>query len=240
MFVRWQQLKQKKLQIVQIIENKIIEKRKTLPDVAIRASRVQLKHYYYTKIRLFMQHLDSNGALLFLQEVVMLTRELLSQIEKALNIRFEEWHIKYLLKEPQVMKMTWTGRQTGKTTLWILELLFSGNKPLVIIMTDKTDLANRVNDGQIEVRISAEVCDWFSLLVRYERNASIQFYEQFFVKELMDIHKKLKKSGIPVRDVYVIEARNLDIKLKEIQRDMKKKKLNEKCIFRLGKGKSDG
>ena len=167
----------------------------------------------------------------------MLTRELLSRIEKALNIQFKEWHIKYLLKEPQVMNMTWTGRRTGKTTLWILELLFSGNKPMVIVMTDKAALVNRVNDDQIEVRISAEVCDWFSLLGNYERNASIQFYEQFFVKELMDIHKKLKKSGIPVRDVYVVESRNLDIKLKEIQRDIKKKKLNEKRIFRLGKWK---
>ena len=62
----------------------------------------------------------------------MITKELIPKIEMALGFELLEWQIKYLLKEPQVLDLRWTGRKTGKTMLSMLDLLFESDKPLFL------------------------------------------------------------------------------------------------------------
>jgi Uri superfamily endonuclease len=110
--------------------------------------------------------------------------DLLKRIEDALNIKFYDWQIKYLLKEPMVLDMRITGRTTGKTLVWVIEKLFESTEPL--------DLSDRE-----KVLISS---DWWCCENRIDR-AMTHPYQRWYKDYVREIYTKLNNAGIQTRKV---------------------------------------
>lgn len=112
-----------------------------------------------------------------------LNTESLSKIEKALDIKFYDWQVEYLLNTSSTLDIQATGRRSGKTLVHIIKLLFSDDKPI---------RAYKVKEVQ-------RYSDWYSVS---NELYNISSYTKWFKKYLQDIYKKLLKGGLQPRPVF--------------------------------------
>ena len=108
----------------------------------------------------------------------------LKHIEKALDVKFYDWQLAYLLKQPMLLDLKTTGRCTGKTLTYIIELLFMDDSIL--------DLSKYEN--------AVEHCDWWSVEKHKERIKSSS-YPSWFVHNLKTVYIMLNEKGIKTRIV---------------------------------------
>lgn len=113
-----------------------------------------------------------------------LNKNLICKIEEALRIKFEDWQKDYLLDVPRILDMRITGRRTGKTTLYIIKLLFKDNKPI----------------KAYEQREVTHCSDWFSTTNNPARSEPL--YTNCFKRYLQDIYEALTEKGISPRPVF--------------------------------------
>ena len=113
-----------------------------------------------------------------------MNKELISRIEKVLDINFRVWQQKYLLNEPMLLDMRMTGRCTGKTLVFVLKQLFEDSTPL--LLNNPTNILNNA--------------DWWCCEVRKDRAEGIP-YLSWYRHELRDIYEKLNEAGIVTREV---------------------------------------
>lgn len=113
-----------------------------------------------------------------------MSKELIFEIESALEITFHEWQRKYLLNEPMLLDMKMTGRCTGKTLVYIVKQLFEESEPL--LLRNKTETLNSA--------------DWWCCENRIER-ALYHPYIDWYRSTLKEIHEKLNEAGIVTREV---------------------------------------
>lgn len=113
-----------------------------------------------------------------------LNLELLNKVENALDIKFFDWQVDYILEVPRVLDMRITGRGTGKTLVYIIKLLFSEDKPI----------------RAYDISEMGERSDWYCVTDRIDRKESN--YTQWFRKYLMDIYAELEEKGINPRPVF--------------------------------------
>ena len=113
-----------------------------------------------------------------------MSEELISKIEKALEIKFYEWQRKYLLNEPMLLDMMITGRCTGKTLVYIVKQLFEHPEPL--LLSKNTEVLN--------------AADWWCCEVRKDR-ALGHCYLVFYRRTLKEVYEKLNQAGIVTREV---------------------------------------
>ncbi|SHJ64626.1 hypothetical protein SAMN05444401_3560 [Clostridium amylolyticum] len=128
-----------------------------------------------------------------------MNKELISKIEKALNIKFYEWQRKYLLNEAMLLDMRMTGRCTGKTLAHIIKQLFESSEPL--LLRNKDEILDKA--------------DWWCCEIRKDR-ALRNPYLEWYKHELKGIYEELNEAGIVTREViYKEEA----IKFEPIEMD---------------------
>ena len=114
----------------------------------------------------------------------ILNTDLLCKIEEALDIEFCNWQVDYILDRPQILNMRITGRKTGKTTVYIIKLLFQEDKP--IRAYERTEVT--------------QYSDWFCISDRQER--ADNHYTEFFRRYLIDIYEKLIEKGLNPRPIF--------------------------------------
>ena len=135
----------------------------------------------------------------------MITKELIPKIEMALGFELLEWQVKYLLKEPQVLDLRWTGRRTGKTTLSMLDLLLGSDKPLFLLVGSKEKYIEGLKEYENIIPLG-NVVDWYAIMPPYERGSSKHdIYAMMYLKDLQDLRERLVKCGVPVREIKVFK-----------------------------------
>lgn len=136
----------------------------------------------------------------------MVTKELIPKIEMALGFELLEWQIKYLLKEPQVLDLRWTGRRTGKTTLSMLDLLLGSDKPLFLMVGSKVKYIDGLKEYENVIPLG-NVVDWYAIMPPHERGSSKHdVYAMMYLKDLQDLRERLVKCGVPVREMKVFKC----------------------------------
>lgn len=115
---------------------------------------------------------------------------LLKKIEHALDIKFQGWQSDYILDIPRVLDMRNTGRGTGKTTIYIIKLLFSDEKPI----------------RAYDLEEMAEKSDWYCVTDTYNRKDP--HYTKWFREKLRDIYDKLEEKGLNPRPVFFTKERD--------------------------------
>ena len=135
----------------------------------------------------------------------MITKELIPKIEEALGFALLEWQIKYLLKEPQVLDLRWTGRRTGKTMLSMLDLLLGSDKPLFLMVGNKVKYMDGIKEKENLIPLG-NVVDWYTIMTPHERGSSKHnIYAMMYLKDLQEMRDKLVKCGVPVRKIKVFK-----------------------------------
>ena len=135
----------------------------------------------------------------------MITKELIPKIEEALGFELLEWQVKYLLKEPQVLDLHWTGRRTGKTMLSMLDLLLGSDKPLFLMVGEKVKYIENLKEYENIIPLG-NVVDWYAIMPPNERGSGRHdIYAIMYLKDLQDMRDKLVKGGVPVREIKVFE-----------------------------------
>ena len=76
-----------------------------------------------------------------------LDKDLLVRVEQALHIKLKEWQVNYILDIPMVLDLSIADRGTGKTTAYIIKLLFSDDEPIRLYSKgDILKIADNTND----------------------------------------------------------------------------------------------
>lgn len=133
----------------------------------------------------------------------MITKELIPKIEEALGFKLLEWQVKYLLKEPQVLDLRWTGRRTGKTMLSMLDLLLGSDKPLYLYVPRYITYMDGIKEKENLIPLG-NIVDWYTILSPDEKGSGRHdIYARMYLKDLQDMRDKLVKSGVPVREMTV-------------------------------------
>jgi hypothetical protein len=114
-----------------------------------------------------------------------LDAKLLQEIERALNFKFYDWQVNYILDIPMVLDMKNTGRGTGKTLAYVIKLLFLHDRPIKAY--DDEDLWRH--------------SDWWCVTSKPDRKEP--HYTQWFRKYLIEIYYILKSAGITSREVII-------------------------------------